>query len=85
MVEVLKMTLQLATRIDARIKKTLDRLHKKTHIPIRQLTEKAITLLEEYYMHLQESYKGSTVDNNFVSLLEHSMKTHDKTYEKLAK
>lgn len=79
------MTVQLATRIDAKVKRTLDKLHRTTHIPIRQLTEKAIALLEEYYQQLQESYKGSKVDNDFLNLLNHSIKTRHKTYEKLAK
>jgi len=79
------MTVQLATRIDARLKRVLDRIHKKTHIPIRQLTEKAIGLLEEHYKKLQRAHEESAVDSNFIELLEYSMKTHDKTYEKLAK
>jgi len=80
----MKMIVQLATRIDSKVKTTLDKLHQKTHISIRQLTEKAIILLDEYYKELQTSYKKSAVDSNFIDLLEHSIKSHDKTYEKLA-
>lgn len=78
------MTVQLATRIDSKMKSTLDRLHQRTHVPIRQLTETAIVLLDEYYRQLQSSYKDGAVDNDFVNLLQQSMKHHDKTYEKLA-
>ena len=78
------MHIQLATRIDPKIKAILDRLHKKTHIPIRQLTETAITLLELHYKHLGDSYKTSAVDKDFMGLLEYSFKKHDKTYRKLA-
>lgn len=78
------MTVQLATRIDSKTKAVLDRLHRRTHLPIRQLTETAVVLLNEYYTQLQNSYRESAVDNDFVSLLEQSMKKHGKTYEKLA-
>lgn len=78
------MTVQLATRVDSKTKAVLDRLHRKTHLPIRQLTETAIVLLEEYYRQLQTSYREGAVDNDFINLLEQSMKKHDKTYQKLA-
>ncbi|MBI2118528.1 MAG: ribbon-helix-helix domain-containing protein [Elusimicrobia bacterium] len=78
------MTTQLATRIDPKAKKTLDKLHQKTHIPIRVLTEKAIDLLEEYYKRLHETHKTDTVNSNFAALLEHSLKIKDKTYQRLA-
>ncbi len=78
------MTVQLATRVDAKTKKLLGQIHKKTHVPIRQLTETAILLLDEYYKQLQKSYKENAVDHDFQRLLEYSMKKHDKTYAKLA-
>ncbi|EKD26338.1 MAG: hypothetical protein ACD_79C01248G0003 [uncultured bacterium] len=78
------MTVQLATRIDPKKKKILDELHKKTHIPIRNLTEKAITLLDEYYKTAQKSFKEEVIENNFIELLDYSMKKYDQTYKKLA-
>lgn len=79
------MTIQLATRIDPGKKKILDRLHKRTHLSIRQLTEKAIVLLDEYYKQLEKTYyKGGAVDQDFMNLLEQSMKQYDKAYKKLA-
>lgn len=78
------MTIQLATRIDPKVKQRLDKLHQKTHISIRVLTEKAIDLLDEYYRRLHETHKTDTVNSNFVALLDHSLKTKDKTYERLA-
>ncbi len=78
------MNVQLATRIDSRTKAILDKLHKKTHVPIRQLTEKAIVLLDEHYRQLQQSYKGSSVNSDFMHLVDYSMKKYSKTYKKLA-
>lgn len=80
------MTTQLATRIDPRKKKILDRLHKRTQLSIRQLTEKAIVLLEEYYKQLEKTYyKGGAVNHDFMHLLQQSMKQYDKAYKELAK
>jgi len=79
------MTTQFATRIDSKKKKIIDDLHKKTHIPICRLTEKAFTLLEEYYQHLWKSYKEGQVDDNFMDLVNYSMNRYNKTYKKLAK
>ena len=78
------MTTQLATRIDSKARHTLDKLHEKTHIPIRVLTEKAILLLDEYYKKFQASHKDGSVDSNFMHLLDHSLKSKAKTYEALA-
>jgi len=78
------MTVQFATRIDRRKKKLMEKLHKKTHIPICHLTEKAFILLDEYYKQLEKSYKEGVVDDNFMELLNYSMKRYDKTYKKLA-
>lgn len=78
------MTVQLATRIDSKTKTLLNQIHRKTHIPIRQLTETAIVLLDGYYRELQKSYRKSDIDTDFHRLLAYSMKKHDKTYQKLA-
>ena len=78
------MTVQLATRIDPKAKKILDKLHKKTHVSIRHLTEKAILLLDEYYKHLKESRQDETIDDNFMELLNYSIQKYGKTYKKLA-
>ncbi len=78
------MTTQLATRIDSKARQTLDKLHEKTHIPIRVLTEKAIILLDEYYKQFQATHKTDSVDSNFMHLLDHSLKTKAKTYKALA-
>ncbi|MBN2097810.1 MAG: ribbon-helix-helix domain-containing protein, partial [Candidatus Omnitrophica bacterium] len=39
------MTVQLSTRVDPKVKQILSELHRKTHVPIRVLTEKAVFLL----------------------------------------
>jgi hypothetical protein len=77
-------TTQLATRIDTKFKAILDRLNEKTQIPIRQLTEKAILLLDEYYKELQKTYDKKAVDADFIHLLDQSIQNHDETYKKLA-
>ena len=79
------MTVQLATRVSPKIKLILEKLHKKTRIPICQLTEKAIMLLDQHYHRLQRSDASSGVDDRFKELLEHSMKKYDKVYKTLAK
>ena len=79
------MTVQLATRVDPKIRIILEKLHKKTRLPIRQLTEKAILLLEQHYQKLQSTHSAADVDDHFVELLEYSMKKYDKVYKALAK
>lgn len=78
------MTVQLSTRIDPKVKQILRQLHKKTHIPIRVLTEKAIFLLKERYDRMSQMYQQGTVDERFMELLDYSLRTHDVTYQKLA-
>ena len=78
------MTVQLSTRIDPKVKQILNQLHKKTHIPIRVLTEKAILLLKERYDRMSQMYQQSAVDERFMELLDYSLRTHDATYQKLA-
>ncbi len=78
------MAVQLATRIDSKTRQTLDKLHQKTHIPIRVLTEKAIALLDDYYKRLQKTHHAGAVDSDFAALLDRSLKTKDKTYARLA-
>lgn len=78
------MTIQLSTRIDAKVMQMLSRIHKKTHIPIRVLTEKAIFLLKERYEGMSHLYRDGAVDERFIELLEYSLKGHDVTYRELA-
>ncbi len=79
------MTVQLATRIDPKKKKILDKLHNQTHLTIRQLTEKAIVLLDEYYKQLQKTHSKKGVNDDFAALLDKSMKQYNKAYTRLAK
>jgi hypothetical protein len=79
------MTVQLATRIDPEKKEILEELHKKTHLSIRYLTEKAIGLLGEHYKTMKNSLREDVVDDHFSELLEYSMVRYDKTYENLSK
>ncbi len=78
------MTVQLSTRIDPKIKQILNELHKKTHIPIRILTEKAIFLLKERYDRMNHMYEQGAVDERFMELLDYSLRTHNGTYRELA-
>jgi len=78
------MTIQLSTRIDPKVKQILGLLHKKTHVPIRALTEKAILLLKERYDRISQMYQQGAVDERFMELLDYSLRTHDATYKKLA-
>ena len=78
------MTVQLSTRIDPQVKRILAQLHKKTHIPIRTLTEKAIFLLKERYDRLSRTHQQDVTDERFMELLDYSLKKHDVTYRKLA-
>ncbi len=82
--EVVPMTVPLATRIDAKAKAILNKLHKKTHIPIRQLTEKAIFLLDDHYKQMSTTYTDGAVDSMFAQLVDYSLKKHHATYKKLA-
>ena len=79
------MTVQLSTRIAPKAKQILSELHKKTHVPIHTLTEKAIFLLKEKYDSMSHLYRGGATDERFIELLDYSLMTHDTTYEKLAK
>ena len=78
------MTVPLSTRVDPKIKRILAELHKKTHIPIRILTEKAILLLKERYDKMGRADEQSIADGRFMELLDYSMKSHDETYRRLA-
>ena len=78
------MTVQLSTRIDSKAKQILDQLHKKTHVPIRALTEKAIFLLKEKYESIDQRYHQGAADERFMELVDYSLRTHDVTYKKLA-
>ena len=78
------MTVQLSTRIDPKVKKILNQLHKKTHVSIRALTEKAILLLKERHDRMSQVHQQGEVDERFMELLNYSLRTHDATYRKLA-
>ena len=78
------MTVPLSTRIDAKAKRILMELHKKTHIPIRILTEKALFLLKERYDRISQTHKQAVADERFMELLDYSLRTHSATYQKLA-
>ena len=78
------MTVQLSTRIDPKVKKILNELHKKTQVPIRALTEKAIFLLKERYDDMGQKYQHGIADEKFMELVDYSLKAHDATYKKLA-
>jgi len=78
------MNVQLSTRIDSKAKQVLDKLHKKTHVPICILTERAIFLLKEKYDQMSSVEEKDTVDEVFVGLLDYSLRKHDATYKKLA-
>ena len=77
------MTVQLSTRIDGKVMQIRRQIHKKTHIPIRILTEKAIFLLKERYDNMSRLYRGGAIDERFMELLECSLKGHDATYREL--
>jgi len=79
------MSVQLSTRIDPKVKHMLEELHKKTHVPICVLTEKAIVLLKERYDSMSQRHEQGAVDERFMELLDYSMRTHDETYKELAK
>ena len=78
------MTVQLSTRVSPEVKQILDRLHKKTHIPICTLTEKAVLLLKERYKQMSQMYQQGIADERFMELLDYSLRTHNATYRKLA-
>ena len=78
------MTVQLSTRIDPKIKRILNELHKKTQVPICVLTEKAICLLKERYEGMNQMYQQGVANERFMELVDYSLRTHDVTYQKLA-
>ena len=78
------MTVQLSTRIDPKIKRILNELHKKTQVPICVLTEKAICLLKERYESMSQMYQQGIANERFMELVDYSLRTHDVTYQKLA-
>ena len=67
-----------------RLQKILNGLHKKTHMPIRVLTEKAICLLKELYEGMSQMYQQGVANERFMELVYYSLKTRDATYQKLA-
>ncbi len=78
------MTVQLSTRIDPKVKRMLSELHRKTHIPIRILTEKAIFLLKERYDQISRVHQRDVTEERFMELLDYSIRTHNDTYRRLA-
>ncbi len=78
------MTVQLSTRIDPKVKRILNELHKKTQVPICVLTEKAICLLKERYENMSQMYQQGIANERFMELVDYSLRTHDVTYQKLA-
>ena len=78
------MTVPLSTRIDPKVKKMLNDLHRRTRIPIRILTEKAIFLLKERYDRMSRIHEQGMADEGFMELLDYSLRKHDDTYRKLA-
>lgn len=78
------MTVQLSTRIDPKVKRILNELHKKTQVPICVLTEKAICLLKERYESMNQMYQQGIANERFMELVDYSLRTHDVTYQKLA-
>ena len=78
------MTVQLSTRIDPKVKRILNELHKKTQVPICVLTEKAICLLKERYESMSQMYQQGIANERFMELVDYSLRTHDVTYQKLA-
>lgn len=78
------MTVPFSTRIDPRVKRILSELHRKTHIPIRILAEKAFLLLKERYDRMGRIHEQGIADERFMELLDYSLRTHDATYRKLA-
>jgi len=78
------MTVQLSTRIDPKVKRILNELHKKTQVPICVLTEKAVCLLKERYESMSQMYQQGIANERFMELVDYSLRTHDVTYQKLA-
>jgi len=78
------MSVQLSTRIDPKVKRILNELHKKTQVPICVLTEKAICLLKERYESMSQMYQQGIANERFMELVDYSLRTHDVTYQKLA-
>lgn len=78
------MSVQLSTRVSPEVKRILEQLHKKTHVPICTLTEKAVLLLKERYDQMSQMHQKDVADERFMELLEYSLKGHDATYRKLA-
>ena len=78
------MTVQLATQIDSKAKKVLEKLNKKTHVSIRSLTEQAIFLLDEYYQRLGKTYNQDIVDKAFMDMVREVTAPYDKTMKRLA-
>ena len=78
------MAVPLSTRIDPKAKQILSDLHRRTHIPIRILTEKTIFLLKERYDRMSRVHKHGAADERFMELLDYSLRSHDTTYKKLA-
>ncbi|MFH1996670.1 MAG: hypothetical protein ABIJ27_06695, partial [Candidatus Omnitrophota bacterium] len=62
----------------------LNELHRKTRIPIRILTERAVYLLKERYDRMSKIHKQGAADERFMELLDYSLRTHDATYRELA-
>lgn len=78
-------TQQLNVEIDAKLIDDLEDLKKRTKVPKRALVEQALRMLVEQYRSMAAVYKNGIVDNQFVAMVNETMKQYGQAMKKLAR
>ena len=77
-------TQQLNVEIDAKLLSDLEDLKKRTKVSKRALVEQSLRLLIEQYRTMAAVYKNGVVDNQFVMMVNETMKQYGQAMKKLA-
>ena len=77
-------TQQLNVEIAAKLLNDLEDLKKRTKVSKRALVEQALRLLIEQYRTMAAVYKNGVVDNQFVMMVNETMKQYGQAMKKLA-
>ena len=77
-------TQQLNAEIDAKLLNDLEELKNKTKVSKRALVEQSLRLLIEQYRTMSAVYKNGVVDNQFVMMVNETMRQYGQAMKKLA-
>jgi len=77
-------TRRLNVEIDAKLFAHLEDLKKRTRVAKRTLVEQAVRLLIGQYRTMAAVYKNGTVNNQFMTMVDETMKQYGPAMKKLA-